>query len=305
MTNPERAELDILRAEKSKWEALREEDRAEKARLLQELNDLRSQNAEMVENHTRDLLQLKAKETQLARSRNDAELTQAALTKAQRDLEALRASSHGESSQRELEMWRSRAERAEARVVEREELDGNVLARLTDLEEFIRGLDDVGDGVDGAEIVSRLSSRAGGLEEQNRRLLAQVEEYSVRMTTLEDVRPAPFSWTTAPTAPFLPCLRLTDQSLKRRTTSPFRNGHSIYSARSSPSFGSEDEKENSYGQRKLASAASGSVSQYRNSVDSQGSEIHSWRSAAEVTAALKMKIEQMRRADSKNRQQGY
>lgn len=43
MTNPERAELDILRAEKSKWEALREEDRAEKTRLLQELNDLRSQ----------------------------------------------------------------------------------------------------------------------------------------------------------------------------------------------------------------------------------------------------------------------
>jgi len=196
MTNPERAELDILRAEKSKWEALREEDRGEKARLLQELNDLRSQNAEMVENHTRDLLQLKAKETQLARSRNDAELTQAALSKAQRELEALRASSHGESSQREIEMWRSRAERAEAGVVEREELDGNVLARLTDLEEFIQGLD-VGGEADGAEIVSRLSSRAGALEEQNRRLLAQVEEYSVRMTTLEDVRP-PFPWTTVP-----------------------------------------------------------------------------------------------------------
>ena len=112
MTNPERAELDILRAEKSKWEALREEDRAEKARLLQELNDLRSQNAEMVENHTRDLLQLKAKETQLARSRNDAELTQAALSKAQRDLEALRVSSGGESA-RDVEMWRGRAERAE------------------------------------------------------------------------------------------------------------------------------------------------------------------------------------------------
>jgi len=43
MTNPERAELDILRAEKSRWEALREEDRAERARLFQELNELRSQ----------------------------------------------------------------------------------------------------------------------------------------------------------------------------------------------------------------------------------------------------------------------
>jgi hypothetical protein len=39
-----------------------------------------------------------------------------------------------------------------------------------------------------------------------------------------------------------------------------------------------------------------------SSLDQATSEIHSWRSAAEVTAALKMKIEQMRRADSKNRQ---
>jgi hypothetical protein len=43
MTNPERAELDILRAEKSRWEALRDEDRAERARMMQEVNELRSQ----------------------------------------------------------------------------------------------------------------------------------------------------------------------------------------------------------------------------------------------------------------------
>jgi len=43
MTNPERAELDILRAEKARWESLREEDRAERAKLMQELNELRSQ----------------------------------------------------------------------------------------------------------------------------------------------------------------------------------------------------------------------------------------------------------------------
>jgi hypothetical protein len=139
----------------------------------------------MVENHTRDLLQLKAKETQLARSRNDAELTQAALSKAQRDLEVLRASNN-ESSQRDAELWRGRAERAESRVVEREELDGNVLARVTDLEEFIRGLDGEVPDVD---VVSRLSDRGRELEEQNRRLLAQVEEFGMRLTTLEDVLP--------------------------------------------------------------------------------------------------------------------
>jgi len=93
--------------------------------------------------------------------------------------------------------------------------------------------------------------------------------------------------------------------MKRRTTSPLRNGNS-YSSRSSTSFGSEDEKENSYGkERKYVSGTSGrngSASTAMGSLDQATSEIHSWRSAAEVTAALKMKIEQMRRADSKNRQ---
>lgn len=139
----------------------------------------------MVENHTRDLLQMKAKETQLARSRNDAELTQAALSKAQRDLEAIRQSSHADSS-KELEIWKSRAEKAEQRIFERDQLDQNVLARLTDLEEFIRGLDDE---TPDADIVSRTSSRCKDLEDQNRRLLAQMEEYSSRITTLEEVAP--------------------------------------------------------------------------------------------------------------------
>lgn len=142
----------------------------------------------MVENHTRDLLQMKAKETQLARSRNDAELTQAALSKAQRDLEALRqSSSHTDISTtavRDMENWKSRAEKAELRIQERELLDQNVLARLTDLEEFIRGLDD---DTQDADIVSRISSRCKDLEDQNRRLLSQMEEYSSRITTLEEV----------------------------------------------------------------------------------------------------------------------
>lgn len=137
----------------------------------------------MVENHTRDLLQMKAKETQLARSRNDAELTQAALSKAQRDLEVLRQSSHSDST-RELETWKFRAERAEQRILERDTLDQSILGRLTDLEEFIRGL---GDETPDADRVSRLSSTCRDLEDQNRRLLAQMEEYTSRINTLEEV----------------------------------------------------------------------------------------------------------------------
>jgi archaellum component FlaC len=137
----------------------------------------------MVENHTRDLLQMKAKETQLARSRNDAELTQAALSKAQRDLEALRQASHSDSS-KEIEMWRLRAEKAEQRILEREELDQSVMDRLTDLEEFIRGLDQESED---SQSIQRISSRCKELEDQNRRLLSQMEEYTSRINTLEDV----------------------------------------------------------------------------------------------------------------------
>jgi hypothetical protein len=88
--------------------------------------------------------------------------------------------------------------------------------------------------------------------------------------------------------------------MKRRTTSPLRNGNT-YSSRSSTSFGSEDEKENSFGKDKKYASLSSSTGRM-SSLDQATNEIHSWRSAAEVTAALKMKIEQMRRADSKNRQ---
>lgn len=137
----------------------------------------------MVENHTRDLLQMKAKETQLARSRNDAELTQAALSKAQRDLEALRQASHSDSS-KEIEMWRLRAEKAEQRILEREELDQSVMDRLTHLEEFIRGLDQESEDT---QSIQRISSRCKELEDQNRRLLSQMEEYTSRINTLEDV----------------------------------------------------------------------------------------------------------------------
>jgi len=142
--------------------------------------EINCENAEMVENHTRDLLQMKAKETQLARSRNDVELSQAALSKTQRELEALRTAQQVGGTT-EIEMWKSRVERAEQRTLEGEDLDQGVLARLNDLEEFIRGLDDESDG----STVNRLSSRCKELEEQNRRLLSQMDEYAARINTLE------------------------------------------------------------------------------------------------------------------------
>ncbi|KAI6888139.1 ARM repeat-containing protein, partial [Hortaea werneckii] len=61
-----RAELDLLRNQTSDL-------RQDKMRLSSQLAELQVQNAQLIEDHTRDVLQIKAKETQLTRARSDAE----------------------------------------------------------------------------------------------------------------------------------------------------------------------------------------------------------------------------------------
>jgi len=47
--------------------------RQDKMRLMSQIAELQNQNAQLIEDHTRDVLQIKAKETQLVRARSDAE----------------------------------------------------------------------------------------------------------------------------------------------------------------------------------------------------------------------------------------
>ncbi|KXL45248.1 hypothetical protein M433DRAFT_156107 [Acidomyces richmondensis BFW] len=61
-----RAELDLLRNQVSDL-------RQDKMRLTSQIAELQNQNAQLIEDHTRDVLQIKAKETQLVRARSDAE----------------------------------------------------------------------------------------------------------------------------------------------------------------------------------------------------------------------------------------
>ncbi|KAI6838049.1 ARM repeat-containing protein [Hortaea werneckii] len=61
-----RAELDLLRNQTSDL-------RQDKMKLSSQLAELQVQNAQLIEDHTRDVLQIKAKETQLTRARSDAE----------------------------------------------------------------------------------------------------------------------------------------------------------------------------------------------------------------------------------------
>lgn len=96
----ERAELEELRAANERLTRLSEELRHERSKLMSEVQELKNQNASLIEDHTRDVLSIKAKETQLVRARSDAEATEQTNERLRRELERLkraldRAEGHG------------------------------------------------------------------------------------------------------------------------------------------------------------------------------------------------------------------
>ena len=74
MSIVERAELEELRAEKDRLAALADTLRTSNAKLTAEVSELQNQNAQLIEDHTRDVLQIKAKETQLVRARGECDV---------------------------------------------------------------------------------------------------------------------------------------------------------------------------------------------------------------------------------------
>ena len=90
MTPAERAELEDLRAEKEHLQRVAEELRAEKSKFMSQIHELQHQNAQLIEDHTRDVLSIKAKETQLLRVRSDAEATESMMQRQGREMERLK-----------------------------------------------------------------------------------------------------------------------------------------------------------------------------------------------------------------------
>ncbi|KAK6503925.1 Microtubule-associated protein, microtubule dynamics during spindle orientation [Arthrobotrys conoides] len=86
----EKAELERLRSERENWLTENMSHRAEKEKLLHELSDIRLQNAQLIEEHTRDVLSIKAKETQLLRLRSDLQTAEENLEKKQREVDRLK-----------------------------------------------------------------------------------------------------------------------------------------------------------------------------------------------------------------------
>ncbi|KAF6825703.1 spindle pole body [Colletotrichum plurivorum] len=93
----ELAELEELRATNERLARQVEEMRHERSKYMSEIQELKNQNASLIEDHTRDVLSIKAKETQLVRARSDAEATEQTNERLRRELERLkRALNHAE-----------------------------------------------------------------------------------------------------------------------------------------------------------------------------------------------------------------
>lgn len=90
MTAIERAELEELRAEQEQFTKLVEDLKSERTKLKSQVTELQDQNAQLIEDHTRDVLSIKAKETQLVRARSDAETAEQTVQKQQREIERLK-----------------------------------------------------------------------------------------------------------------------------------------------------------------------------------------------------------------------
>ncbi|KAL6717623.1 hypothetical protein ACLMJK_005538 [Lecanora helva] len=90
MTAAEREELEELRLDRERLSRSTDELRAEKARLQSQIHELQNQNAQLIEDHTRDVLSIKAKETQLVRARSDAEAAENQVQRQGREMERLK-----------------------------------------------------------------------------------------------------------------------------------------------------------------------------------------------------------------------
>ncbi len=90
LTTAEKAELVELRLDKDRLLRTADDLRQERGRLSDEVKELRNQNAQLIEDHTRDMLSIKAKETQLVRARSEAEAAEAMCAQLKREMERLK-----------------------------------------------------------------------------------------------------------------------------------------------------------------------------------------------------------------------
>ncbi|KAK3640078.1 hypothetical protein LTR56_012053 [Elasticomyces elasticus] len=253
----ERQELSDLRSEVQLLRSQTSDLRTDKLRLSSRVMELENQEAQFREDKTRDLLQIKAKETQIVRVRGDLE----------------EAEERGNSLSREIDRMKREMTRLRANSQ-----SGNGGYNVPSA----RSYGDAGSGGHGGGY-----ERSGGGEEKEN--VPDEGEYESEKTTAPPARsqntmPPPPSYTATTHA-------------TRRPMSNGHSQYTPSSGRATPLSQDGNEGNNSGsggggGNGSLVGSRAGGASTMDKSQQSEG--VESWRRAAEVTQNLKARIEMMK-----------
>ncbi|KAG4301746.1 hypothetical protein PCANB_001659 [Pneumocystis canis] len=88
----DKQELEELRKEKLRFDEKLQKEVLEKKNLLNEINSLELRNAQLIDDHTKDILQIKASEIQLVRAKNEIEMMKSQLLLLRKELDQSRLS---------------------------------------------------------------------------------------------------------------------------------------------------------------------------------------------------------------------
>lgn len=90
LSDADLAELASLRSSHTELQDTISDLRSTTQKLTSQIHELQHSNAQLIEDHTRDVLSIKAKETQLVRARSDAEAAEQGVSRLQRENERLK-----------------------------------------------------------------------------------------------------------------------------------------------------------------------------------------------------------------------
>lgn len=268
LNNAERGELEELRLERERLLSLTETLRGQNAKLSGEISELQNQNAQLIEDHTRDVLQIKAKETQLVRARGECDVLRAEIESVKRDSDRYK---------REV----SRLGR-ESIGRDREELMRGREELMRGREELARGRQQYDDFADAYDDMPRYNPNTAHLNGNGRPNSAALQRNnstasngSSRLGVQRPTSNLAFSPTDEKENVDAD---LSTQAAMRRKISPPMNQSAGRSPQRSQ-FGNSREQSTSNGNRNSGSA---------------GGEGENWKRAAEVTSQLKARIEAMK-----------
>jgi protein STU2 len=263
----ERAELEELRTEKERLSVLTDSLRSNNTRLSAEVSELQNQNAQLIEDHTRDVLQIKAKETQLVRARGECDVLRSEVETAKKDIE-----------RQKREMSRlgreSLGRERDPTTLTSPQEDSNGIYADNNSSSSVNG------GARPGSVLSRTGSSASGIMGKmgSSRPPSYRERYELNSPSEEKENTGD-----ANGAALL-------NARRKMSPSPYGNGNSVPGSPQRTAAAAM----NGINTSRAAGGAQGEVGVNGVREKSPGEPAENWKRAAEVTSQLKARIEQMK-----------